>query len=76
MRDAADAIALGQLYVCETGTLGVYTPGVSESEGELVRGLPRRLLPSGCADPRVLGSLVYAETFNREIVRFLKEHKP
>jgi hypothetical protein len=71
-RDAADAIRIGHLYVCDAGTIGLYSPGVAPSQQFLIRGLPRRLLPSGCTNPEAHRSIAYSEAFNREILRYLE----
>jgi hypothetical protein len=75
LRDASAAISNGELHICETGTIGIYAPGVPKRKLELVRGLPRRTLPSGCTEPRVFRSIAYAEVFNGEIVKYLSKHK-
>ena len=75
LHDAWAAIASGRFYICETGTIAIYAPGVPERSLDLVRGLPRRTLPSGCTEPRVFRSIAYAEVFNAEMVRYLSEHQ-
>ena len=75
LRDAATTIAAGKLYVCETGTIGIYLPGVPASKAKLVKDLPRHGLPSGCTNPLALRSITYAEIFNCEIVRYLSEKR-
>src|SRR5262245_50092216 len=73
LRDASAAIARGQLYVCEAGTIRLYVPGVPEHELALVRELPRVALPSGCTEPQAFRSIAYAEAFNAEILRHLSK---
>ncbi|MCE9591412.1 MAG: peroxiredoxin [Planctomycetes bacterium] len=74
LHDASAAIASGELYICETGTIALYAPGIPRNRLDLVKDLPRRPLPSGCTDPRVFRSIAYAEVFNQEVVRFVAEH--
>ena len=76
LEDAATAIRTGNLYVCDAGTIAIYTPGISTTQGLLVQNLPHRLLPSGCTHPKALRSVAYAKVFNREIVRFLMDQGP
>jgi hypothetical protein len=76
MKEAGTAISSGNLYLCETGTIGIYTPGVPETTKELVRDLPRHRLPSGCLEPHVWRSIAYAQVFNGEIIQFLANKKP
>jgi hypothetical protein len=71
-QDAAAAISSGQLYVCDAGTIALYSPGIPPDKTPLVRNLRHRTLPSGCTAPGALNSVAYAEIFNREIVRFLE----
>jgi hypothetical protein len=71
-REAAKVIASGKLYVCEAGGYAVYAVRVSQADFPLIENLPRYLLPSGCAEPRVQESMAYAEVFNGEIVRHLR----
>jgi hypothetical protein len=75
IRDAQAAIASGELYICEAGTFAIYTPGVSGSGLQIVRDVPRRLLPSGCINPEAGRSIAYAEVFNREVLRHLTHKK-
>ena len=71
LQAAAAAISTGKLYLCDAGTIAIYTPGIPRDKASLVRHLPHRVLPSGCIDPEALRSVAYAEVFNGEIVRYL-----
>ena len=75
LRDAEAAISSGHLYICEAGTIGIYAPGVGVQDRALVQDLPRRMLLSGCTDPRALRSTAYAEVFNSEIIKYMSAHK-
>src|SRR5687767_14931967 len=52
LQDAAHAIASGKLYVCAAGTFAIYLPGVEEADYHRIKALPKRILPSGCTEPR------------------------
>jgi hypothetical protein len=71
-QDAATAISRGQIYVCDAGTIAIYSPGIPPDKAPLVHDLPHRTLSSGCTAPGALENVTYAEVFNREIVRFLE----
>ena len=75
-RDVAHAIRTRELYVCDTGTIVLYSPGIPPDKREVLRGLPHRVLASGCTDPTVHRNIVYAEAFNRHILRYLEERAP
>jgi hypothetical protein len=75
LRDAQTVAATGQLYICEAGTIAIYTPGITTNDIPVVRDLPRRLLPSGCTNPEAARSIAYAEAFNREILAQLRHKK-
>ena len=70
-RDAAKVIESGKLYVCETGTIAIYLPGIPEAHLNRVRTLPRRTLRNGCLAPGVARAIAYAAVFNAEILRHL-----
>jgi hypothetical protein len=73
-QDAATAISTGQLYVCDAGTIAIYSPGIPPDKAPLVHDLPHRTLWSGCTAPGALDSVAHAEVFNREILRFLESN--
>ena len=75
VRDAQAAIVSGELRICEAGTFAIYAPGISGSDLQTVRDVPRRVLPSGCTNPEAGRSIAYAEVFNREILRYLRHTK-
>lgn len=75
-QDASKAILGGQLYICDAGTIAIYSPGITPENRELVSDLPHCLLPAGCTDPRAFRSIYYAQIFNSEIVRYLAANPP
>ena len=63
-----------KIYVA--GTEGAYEPGVKKHDLTLLSKLPRdRSLPMGCTVPRASEAIDYAETYNREIIRWLRGAK-
>jgi hypothetical protein len=72
LKDASKAIAEDHVYVCDAGTIAIYTPGISEKDKKIIANLPHRTLPSGCTEPLAFHSITYAKIFNQEILRHLK----
>ena len=71
-RDLAQAIRTQELYICDTGTIVLYSPGVPPDKKGVLRGIPHRVLASGCTDPAVHRNIVYAEAFNRQLLNYLE----
>jgi len=75
-REAHHDIHSGHLKIYVAGGRAATEVGVSEYERPLVAGLPRsQRLSHGCTDPHVSEAMAYAGVYNREIVRFLAEHR-
>jgi hypothetical protein len=68
-------IAAGRPRVCYAGTIGVFPVGVPQGSLHLVRDLPRFPLPSGCTNPLAIPAFRFAQIYNTEVLRHLKQRK-
>jgi hypothetical protein len=69
-------IKAGKPRIAFTGGFASRPVGVSIDDFNLVKDLPRVPLPSGCTEPLLQQAGIYAEAYNKEILPYLKTHKP
>ena len=80
-QDAAKAeaqrdIRAGQMKIYIAGTEGAYEPRRHEARPCIaLAALRDRSLPMGCTVPRAPEAIVYAEAYNRAIIRWLRSSK-
>jgi len=75
LRSATADIAARHPRICYAGTIAAVPVGVPSDSYNLVRGLPRFPLPSGCTDLLAVPAEKFAEAYNAAIVQYLQQHK-
>jgi hypothetical protein len=61
-------LSSGHPRVCLAGGRAAYAVGIPASSENLVEGFPRWNISKGCTDPTVQKGVIFAETYNHEIV--------
>jgi hypothetical protein len=74
-REAHRDIASGHMKIYLAGTIASHEVGVAPEDRVLIKRLPRdNRLSGGCTDPDASAHIAYATAYNREIVRYMREH--
>lgn len=72
-RQARQDYAAGTPKIYRAGSRASYEPGISESQRQLVAGLPRDGSMVGCVNPQVQYSKDFATAYNQEIISLLQK---